>query len=129
MIVSKCDDLLSAQVKTIDFGLSKICSLNSGKLEKMKTKVGTPYYISPDVLSGNYDLSCDIWSAGCILYIMLCGYPPFNGDSDDEILKNVQKGEVRFDEEEWSEISKDAKDLIKRMITKPEKRLTAIEAL
>ena len=60
---------------------------------------------------------------------MLCGYPPFNGDTDDEILKNVQRGDLRFDVEEWSEISKDAKDLIKRMITKPEKRLTAQEAL
>lgn len=95
----------------------------------MKTKVGTPYYISPDVLSGSYGLSCDIWSAGCILYIMLCGYPPFNGDSDEEILKNVQRGDLRFDEEEWSEISKDAKDLIKKMITMPEKRITAMEAL
>ena len=95
----------------------------------MKTKVGTPYYISPDVLSGDYSISCDIWSAGCILYIMLCGYPPFNGNHDDEILKSVQRGELRFDEEEWSEISKEAKDLIKRMVCKKEKRLTAQEAL
>jgi calcium-dependent protein kinase len=91
----------------------------------MKTKVGTPYYISPDVLSGDYDFRCDIWSAGCILYIMLCGYPPFNGDNDEEIIENVQKGVIHFDEDEWSEISKDAKDLIKKMITTPEKRLTA----
>lgn len=55
----------------------------------MKTKVGTPYYISPDVLQGDYDMNCDIWSAGCILFIMLCGYPPFNGDSDEEIIRNV----------------------------------------
>jgi calcium-dependent protein kinase len=129
MLVSKCDDLLDAQVKTIDFGLSKLCTYEKGKLQRMNTKVGTPYYISPDVLNGNYSMSCDIWSAGCILYIMLCGYPPFNGDSDEEILRNVQKGDLRFDEEEWSEISKEAKDLIKRMITKPEKRITAQEAL
>lgn len=80
MLVSKVDDLLDVQVKTIDFGLSKI---SGNKLQRMHTKVGTPYYISPDVLSGDYDLSCDIWSAGCILYIMLCGYPPFNGENDD----------------------------------------------
>ena len=130
MLVTKVDDLLDAQVKTIDFGLSKICTnAKDGKLERMKTKVGTPYYISPDVLCGDYSLSCDIWSAGCILYIMLCGYPPFNGDSDDEILRNVQKGDLRFDEEEWSEISKDAKDLIKKMVVRKEKRITAQEAL
>ena len=94
----------------------------------MNTKVGTPYYISPDVLSGSYDKSCDLWSAGCILYIMLCGYPPFNGDSDAEIIKNVQKGELIFDSD-WSGISKQAIDLIKKLITKPERRLTAEEAL
>lgn len=70
-------------IKVIDFGLSKIChQKNIGKIEKMKTRAGTPYYISPEVLAGNYDKSCDLWSAGCILYILLCGYPPFFGDDD-----------------------------------------------
>ena len=95
----------------------------------MSTKVGTPYYMAPDILSGEYTLGCDIWSAGCILYIMLCGYPPFNGETDNEILVNLQKGDFSFDEEEWSEISKEAKDLIKKMITRPESRLTASQAL
>lgn len=70
-----------------------------------------------------------MWSAGCILYIMLCGYPPFNGDSDAEIIKNVQNGTLMFDDDEWSEISREAKDLIKQLVTKPEKRLTANQAL
>lgn len=72
-----------AGIKVIDFGLSKICyNKNIGKIEKMKTRAGTPYYISPEVLAGNYDRSCDLWSAGCILYILLCGYPPFYGEDD-----------------------------------------------
>ena len=95
----------------------------------MKTRAGTPYYISPEVLAGNYDKSCDIWSAGCILYIFLCGYPPFAGDDDQDILRAVQKGKFTFDEEEWGEISKEAKDLIKKMISKPERRLSAQEVL
>jgi calcium-dependent protein kinase len=114
-------------LKIIDFGLSKM--LCKGKLQRMKTRAGTPYYISPEVLTGNYDFSCDMWSAGCMLYILLCGYPPFYGDDNQEILQMVAKGEFDFDGEEWDEISNDAKDLIKKLITKPEKRLTAEEAL
>ena len=73
----------NSQIKVIDFGLSKICyTKNTGKIERLKTKAGTPYYISPEVLAGNYDKMCDLWSAGCILYILLCGYPPFYGDDD-----------------------------------------------
>lgn len=115
-----------SDIKVIDFGLSKIChSKNVGKIEKMKTRAGTPYYISPEVLAGNYDKACDLWSAGCILYILLCGYPPFFGDDDQEILRAVVKGTFDFDGEEWDDVSKEAKDLIKKLITKPEKRLTA----
>lgn len=98
-------------------------------LQRMKTKAGTPYYISPEVLTGNYDISCDMWSAGCILYILLCGYPPFYGDDDQEILRMVKKGDFDFDGEEWEDVSNDAKDLIKKLICKPERRLTASEAL
>jgi calcium-dependent protein kinase len=95
----------------------------------MNTRAGTPNYISPEVLAGNYGVECDMWSAGCILYILLCGYPPFYGDDDQEILQMVAKGKFDFDGEEWDEISKEAKDLIKKLICKPEKRLTAQEAV
>ena len=117
-------------IKVIDFGLSKIChTKNIGKIERMKTRAGTPYYISPEVLAGNYDKSCDLWSAGCILYILLCGYPTFYGDDDQAILKMVQEGKYDFDGDEWEEVSKEAIDLIKKLIAKPEKRLSAQEAL
>ena len=117
----------SSDLKIIDFGLSRILSGN--KNQKMKTNAGTPYYISPEVLAGNYDLSCDLWSAGVMLYAMLCGYPPFYGDDNNEILAMVQKGKFDFDGEEWDDVSADAKDLINKLITKPERRLTAEEAL
>ena len=127
ILVDKDPD--NVQIKTIDFGLSKICNQTQhGRIERMNTKVGTPYYISPDVLSGSYDKSCDLWSAGCILYIMLVGYPPFNGDDDQEIINSVSAGKLIF-HEDWVNISKEAVDLIKKLVTKPERRLNAEETL
>ena len=114
-------------MKIIDFGLSKI--MEGGRLHRMKTRAGTPYYISPEVLAGNYDMSCDMWSAGCMLYILLCGYPPFYGDNNQEILEMVRVGQFEFDGEEWDSVSNEAKDLIKKLIVRPERRLTASEAL
>ena len=78
-----------SDIKIIDFGLSKILKQPGqdgfGKVKdmgKMETKAGTPNYISPEVLAGNYGVECDMWSAGCVLYVLLCGYPPFYGDDD-----------------------------------------------
>ena len=65
----------NANVKVVDFGTSKLFNPNV----KMKKRLGTPYYIAPEVLEGNYDEKCDVWSCGVILYIVLSGYPPFNG--------------------------------------------------
>ena len=45
--------------------------------------------MAPEVLKENYDEKCDVWSAGILLYIMLCGYPPFNGKSDEDIFKKI----------------------------------------
>jgi len=55
----------------------------------MKTIAGTIYYISPEVLTGNYGIECDMWSAGTILYLLLCGYPPFSANDDNEIIEKI----------------------------------------
>ena len=64
----------------------------------MNTIVGTPYYIAPEVLKKNYDKSCDLWSAGVIAYILLCGYPPFNGENSHEVYNAVLRGRYRFNQ-------------------------------
>jgi calcium-dependent protein kinase len=63
------------KIKIIDFGTSQTFSPG----EELTQKFGTPYYIAPEVLKKKYNEKCDIWSIGVILYILLCGYPPFNG--------------------------------------------------
>ena len=115
----------NSPVKVIDFGMSK----RFDSKHFMSEKVGTAYYISPEVLNGKYDEKCDIWSAGVILYIIICGYPCFNGDDDDEIFAAIQKGKINFPSPEWDSISNDAKELIKKMCCSPNKRLTAEQVL
>jgi calcium-dependent protein kinase len=95
----------------------------------MTTQAGTPEYISPEVLNGKYGIECDLWSAGCILYVLLCGYAPFSGEDDMQIVKAVLSGKFAFDGDEWADVSKEAKDLIKKLICKTEQRLSANEAL
>jgi calcium-dependent protein kinase len=82
-----------ASIKVIDFGLSKIFSDQN---HKMTTKVGTAYYVSPEVLAGDYDEKCDVWSAGVILYILLTGEPPFNGPNDNDIYKKILAKKFSF---------------------------------
>ncbi|CAD8071877.1 unnamed protein product [Paramecium sonneborni] len=99
-------------LKIIDFGCSR--RFNTSKMTK---RLGTPFYIAPEVLGHNYTEKCDIWSCGVILYILLCGYPPFTGKTEQEIFDKVKLGRVKFPNEEWEFISKEAKHLIQKMIS------------
>ena len=112
-------------IKVIDFGMSKICDPNDIMFER----VGSAYYIAPEVLEGMYDEKCDIWSAGVILYILLCGYPCFNGSTDEQIYKQIRKKKYSFPSPEWDAISDDAKNLIKKMLTDAMDRISAEDIL
>lgn len=74
----------------------------------MTTKIGTPYYVSPEVLEGKYDKSCDIWSIGVMTYIMLCGYPPFNATTDNQLFKKILTCDYNFNQDDWENISIEA---------------------
>ena len=115
-----------AEIKLIDFGLSR----KYKKKKKMHSILGTPYYVAPEVLQGEYDEKCDIWSIGAMTYLMLCGEPPFNGHSNNEIFKKIVKEKIKFKSYMWKNISNNAKDFVKICLNKNStKRPSAQEAL
>ena len=115
-----------SEIKLIDFGLSRKVFND----EKMHTILGTPYYVAPEVLQGEYDEKCDIWSIGALTYIMLCGDPPFKGNSNHEIFNKILREDVKFSSKKWEKISDDAKNFVKNCLIKiPDKRPNAIQCL
>ena len=115
-----------ANLKLIDFG-SATHFITGGF---MKEKIGTSYYIAPEVINGHYNEKCDIWSTGVMLYLMLSGLTPFTGRNDKEIMKNVEKAAIHLTGGVWDRISRDAKDIIAKMLQKDVNlRITAKSAL
>ena len=112
-------------LKLIDFGLSKVID----REQNLKGAVGTTFYMAPEVITGNYNEKCDIWACGVILYIMLCGKPPFYSQNEEELKKNICSMKYTFDYPEFKKVSQDAIDLIKKILVPPEKRLSAAEIL
>jgi calcium-dependent protein kinase len=113
-------------IKLIDFGTSNYYD----ESKKFTLKVGSPYYIAPEVIKKYYDYKCDIWSCGVILYILLVGYPPFKGSTQKDLLNSILKGKYSMSGSEWSKVSSEAKDLVYKMLElEPYKRLSAEDAL
>mmetsp|Transcript_77777 Transcript_77777/g.154268 ORF Transcript_77777/g.154268 Transcript_77777/m.154268 type:complete len:448 (-) Transcript_77777:112-1455(-) len=113
-------------LKLIDFGLSCQCKPQ----QMLKEVVGTTSYVAPQVLQRSYNTKCDLWSCGIIMYILLCGHPPFRGKVQQEILLKVRDGSFVFDAKVWRTVSLGAKHLISMLLRKePEERFTAEQAL
>ncbi|KAK4478814.1 hypothetical protein RD792_014314 [Penstemon davidsonii] len=113
-------------IMSIDFGLSMF--FKPGDI--FTDVVGSPYYVAPEVLCKHYGPEADVWSAGVIIYILLCGVPPFWGESEQEIFEEVLHGEIDFTSDPWPMISESAKDLVKKMLLRdPRQRITAHQVL
>ena len=82
----------------------------------MTEMMGTPFYVAPEVINGQYNSKCDIWSIGIITYILMCGKAPFYGNNNEEILKMVKDGNLTFESNQWSMVSPEAIDFIKSLL-------------
>jgi len=146
-------------VKLCDFDLGSGIKFNSQLTSPISTPalltpVGSAEFMAPEVVEAfmddserdlAYDKKCDLWSLGIIMYILLCGYPPFSGNCGSQcgwnqgepcnacqelLFHSIQDGHFDFPETEWREISLEAKDLISKLLVKdPRKRLSAEQVL
>ena len=120
------DKTPTAELKLIDFGLAKYFD---GRTE-LESLVGTPNYLAPEVLRRVYGLKCDLWSVGVMMYVMLSGKLPFEGDTLQETFERIAIGEYSLNGEVWRNISPHAIDLLNNLLVlDPEQRLTADQAL
>ncbi|KAL3640630.1 Calcium-dependent protein kinase 10 [Castilleja foliolosa] len=116
----------NSALKAIDFGLSIFFKPG----EKFTEIVGSPYYMAPEVLKRNYGPEVDIWSAGVILYILLCGVPPFWAETEQGVALAILRGVIDFKREPWPQVSESAKSLVRQMLEPdPKRRLTAQQVL
>ncbi|CAI5996749.1 unnamed protein product [Closterium sp. NIES-64] len=91
---------------------------------------GSAYYIAPEVLNNCYGLEADMWSVGVILYILLCGLPPFWAEKEEGIFAAIKTGKIDVFTGVWEGVSQDAKDLVIKLLTRdPSKRITPEKAL
>jgi len=118
----------AGEIKVIDFGFSKVFH----GTEDMHNMLGSPYYVAPEVLNASadkgYGSKCDMWSLGVVVYMMLCGQPPFFGDDNAAIYEAIGKGDYEYPE--GVTVSDDAKDFLSHLLEKdPELRWGAMQAM
>lgn len=138
-------------VKLCDLDLGSKVEINHGGCgltPQLLTPVGSAEYMAPEVVEGfvnedasPYDKRCDLWSLGVVIYILLCGYPPFCGDCGEDcgwaeggscidcqnqLFGNIQEGNVKYPARDWEKVDPLAKDLVMQLLVKnPKQRLSA----
>eukprot|EP00934_Nitzschia_sp_Nitz4_P002244 Nitzschia sp. Nitz4//scaffold89_size161592//6593//10007//NITZ4_002359-RA/size161592-snap-gene-0.130-mRNA-1//1//CDS//3329559559//2244//frame0 len=126
LLLSVHKDLNS--IKLADFSFAKYVK----KKNSCTTLCGTPGYLAPEMLEKYpaYDVKCDVWSVGCLLFLLLGGYLPFDDDDDDVVFDQTRDGQFEFRPEFWNSVSTGAKELVARMLTvNARKRISAGKAL
>mmetsp|Transcript_15067 Transcript_15067/g.27759 ORF Transcript_15067/g.27759 Transcript_15067/m.27759 type:complete len:343 (+) Transcript_15067:43-1071(+) len=126
LLNDKNDD---TSLKLADFGFAK--EVNPEGHAELKTTCGTPGYVAPEIISGKrYGKAVDMWSLGVILYILLCGYPPFYDDNQAVLFKKIKKGDYQLDPDFWAGVSEHAKDLVRGLlVVDPVSRFTVEDVL
>eukprot|EP00923_Selenidium_pygospionis_P016330 GHVN01028591.1.p1 GENE.GHVN01028591.1~~GHVN01028591.1.p1 ORF type:complete len:632 (-),score=169.41 GHVN01028591.1:124-2019(-) len=113
-------------LKVADFSVATEFDMGS----TLNRQLGTSYYAAPEIFSSRYNEKVDVWSVGVVLYILLSGLPPFNGEDEEEIRRDVVFGRLRFKGPIWANRSKDCIEFISHLINRdPRKRVSASEAL
>lgn len=113
-------------IKIIDFGTAKIFEPH----KKEKAIVGSSYYIAPEVLKKSYNEKCDTWSVGVLLYMLIVGRAPFDGEDDDEIIRKIHSGKYDKKNKKLLRSSPEVQDLVLKLLElNVKKRLSASEAL
>lgn len=122
----------SLEVVLIDFGLAKKVPYQAGARMEMRSVVGTPHYVAPEILNKAfpYNEKVDAWSIGVLLYTILCGFNPFRGQDLNETYEAIRSENVEFPSPEWSEISTAVKELIESLLRKDaDERISVHRAL
>uniref|UniRef100_A0AAZ3NNF1 Serine/threonine-protein kinase 33 n=1 Tax=Oncorhynchus tshawytscha TaxID=74940 RepID=A0AAZ3NNF1_ONCTS len=117
-------------IKVTDFGLS-VKKGGVGSENMLKATCGTPIYMAPEVINAHeYSQQCDVWSIGVIMYMLLCGEPPFIATSEERLFEMIKKGELHFVGPIWDSISDAAKKVLSCLLkVDPAHRITANELL